>query len=384
MTHVKYGTLLFLAATAASLWACGGTSEELEAPIGAGRHALVSDWLNHRLDLIDIAKLEQGAGRDDALIKSLDLSAYEQGPLNAEVTPDGKLALVSLSDGFFGLPFAGSAIGATSVPNGPGRVLFIDLDSFEVAGEVLGGDGPMGISFVENATKAVIPHFGQENLTVVDIATRQVVEEVPVGIYGEEIAVDDSGEVGIFSYSAAGNVRTFATDDVTGTLSAAVELEGDAAGVAFFPGTKIAYVVQTKVPVIAVGGHSVIDVSDPASPVVLEDFRSADSPVAYPAAPVPDRGSVVVPTANNGTMQLLEIELTSAGTINLVQTIPLGTAMTFGAYGAVVDENERVLLSVPGQKKIVVADLVSGTAYDVPWDGAGVGPIDIALLPETE
>jgi hypothetical protein len=36
-----------------------------------------------------------------------------------------------------------------------------------------------------------------------------VLERVPVGPFSEEIALHDSGEVGIFSYSALGNVRTF-------------------------------------------------------------------------------------------------------------------------------------------------------------------------------
>jgi hypothetical protein len=115
--------------------------------------------------------------------------------------------MVSLSAGFFSLSVAGVLIGAEAIPPTPAS-----------------------------------------SCSSIDVKARSVLERVPVGPFSEEIALHDSGEVGIFSYSALGNVRTFAPSDFAGTLSRDVELPGDAAGVAFFPGTKIAYVVRAPNP----------------------------------------------------------------------------------------------------------------------------------------
>lgn len=385
----------YLLAVASLLTACDGDSDTdaADAAMGVGdavspltlaqKPALVTDWLNHRLDLVDLAALESGATREDVVVASMDLSEYHQGPLNAEVTPDGKLALVSLSDGFFGLtPLAATLVGTSDIPTGEGRVIVVDLERFEVLGEIDTGNGPMGILFTEDATRAVVAHFGTNSLAVLDVAAREVVEQVEVGIYSEEIAADDRGEVGIFSYSAGGNVRSFGTGDLSGTLSPDVELTGDAAGVAFFPGTQSAYVVQAPMPLTgAQGGHTVLDVSDPSAPVVLDDVRSADAPTAYPVAPAAQRDTVVVPTVLGGVLGLDEIALEDDGTASIVQQFEVGEAGLFGAYGVVVDDAGRALLSVPASKEIIVVDLAAGTHFDVPWGGADAGPTDIALIP---
>jgi DNA-binding beta-propeller fold protein YncE len=352
-------------------------------PPEPAQQALVSDWLNRRLDLIDVEALAEGATRDDALLASLDLSGYAQAPINAEVTPDGKLALVSLSDGFFALPIAGTLVGASGIPTEPGSVLFVDLESFEVVAELATGDGPMGIAFTEGGKQAVVAHFGSQALALIDVEAMSMISDVMIGPFGEEIALDDSGEVGIVAYSSAGNVRTFASDDLPGTISPAVELAGDSAGVAFFPGTKTAYVVQAPNPLLSViGGHTVVDASDPSAPVVLDDVRSDVAPIAYPAAPVPARGTVVVPTTSTGKLALDEIELQADGKPNVVQHLEVGTTRRLlGGYGASVDAAGRVLISVPGEQRITVVDLEAGSFFEVPWQGTAAGPMDVALIP---
>src|SRR5262245_42736352 len=141
MTLLRYlysrsGSVLLAALVVVSLAGCsddaaddGDTDAAVATDAGsppAASRALVSDWLNRPLDLIDVEALQECATREDALLESLDLSGYEQVPINAEVTPDGKLALVSLSDGFFALSAAGFLVGATGIPNTPGSVLFVD------------------------------------------------------------------------------------------------------------------------------------------------------------------------------------------------------------------------------------------------------------------
>lgn len=374
--------LLLLACALPLLAGCasddGDDPGTLELP---ARGALVCDWLNRRVDLVDLDALSAGATKADLVVATLDLSDYAQVPLNAEVTPDGKTALISMSDGFFAIPFAGSLVGASDIPTDDGRVLFVDLERFEVTGELETGDGPMGIAITPDGDEAIVAHFGSGNLAVVDLATQTLRESVDVGIYAEELAFDDSGEVGIVSYSDAGDVATFALDDLTGTLSKDIEATGDAAGVAFFPGTKTAYVAQAPMPLTgAEGGHDVVDVSDPAAPTLLQGIRDADAPIVYPATPAPTRGTVIVPTAQNGVLGVDEIALNEGGESEVVSSFEVGEANLFGAYGAVVDDAGRALLSVPAQRQLVVLDLDSGEHFAVDWQGADVGPMDVALI----
>jgi hypothetical protein len=153
--------------------------------------------------------------------------------------------------------------------------------------------------------------------------------------------------------------------------------------VAFFPGTKTAYVVQAPNPLLSVvGGHTIVDVSDPGAPLVLDDVRSDLAPIAYPAVAVPARGTVVVPTTRTGRLGLDEYALTDEGKPELMQQLEVGpTTRLLGPYGATLDASGRVLLSVPGEQQIVVVDLETGSFFAVDWQGSAAGPMDIALLP---
>src|SRR5262245_13667471 len=67
--------------------------------------AVTADWLDHRLSLFDFDALVAGAtSRDSVLSGEVDLSRYEQGPLELRILPGGKTALVSVSPGFFTVP----------------------------------------------------------------------------------------------------------------------------------------------------------------------------------------------------------------------------------------------------------------------------------------
>jgi hypothetical protein len=345
-------------------------------------HGLTCDFLNHTLSLVDLDALKDGATRADALVAEIDLSAYAAGPLDAEIIPGTKLAMVSLSAGFFSLSVAGLLIGAEAVPADPGKLLFVDLEARKVVAELETGQHPMGIAITHDGARAFVAHFGSPEIALVDVKARSVIERVTVGPFSEEITLDDSGEIGIFSYSALGNVRTFAASDFAGTLSRDVELPGDAAGVAFFPGTKIAYVVQAPNPLTqALGGHTVVDVKDPRDPKVLVDVHVEGAPVAYPTVSVEARNSVVVPINNAGKLQVQELTLNSDGSVNVRQTIDAGSVSLLGAYGISLDEDGRLLMAVPALRQVVVVDLGTGGAFGVPWEMDVAGPTDIILVP---
>ncbi len=363
-----------------SVSACAGKKSGSPAGVELG---LSCDFLHHTLTLLDVAKLKSGATRKDAEVATIDLRMYKAGPLDASITPDGKLALVSLSAGFFSIQGASILLGASqTVPNDPGTLLFLDLATRKVVGTLDTGANPMGIAITHDGKRAFVSHFSTNNVSVVDIAKKSLVEQVAVGPYSEELALDETGTVGIFSYSSTGNVRTFGTSDLKATLSPPVVLTGDAAGVAFFPGTKTAYVVNAPNPIFgSQGGHTIVDVNDPSKPVVLEDVRDAAAPIAYPALAVAERNSIVVPITSNGKNQLQELKLGSGNKAEIVQTIDLGKGAIFGAYGASLDSQGRVLLAVPSDHVVIVVDLSAATSFTVPWGITEAGPTDLVVAP---
>jgi hypothetical protein len=357
----------------------------VDASTGSGSEqlAVTCDWLDHRLSFVDLAKLTKGKTRKDGLLGELDLSKYPAAPLDMVIVPGTHLALVSLSAGFFSLSsFAGVIVNAQKIPTDPGKLLFVDLDKRKVVAELVTGKHPMGIAITHDGKRAFVTHFGSSIVAVVDIEKHSLVNSVDVGPLSEEIALDDSGEVGIFGYSAAGNVRTFGSSDFAGTLSAGIELSGDSAGVAFFPGTKIAYVVQSPNPLTsAKGGHTLIDVSDPKHPKTLEDVRVDTAPYAYPAVSDPDRHSVLVPGTSGNKVHVDEITLDAKGATQVAQTIEVGsTTKPLGAYGMGLGADGRVWLASPAERGLIAVDLDKKSSYSVAWGSSDASPTCIALI----
>jgi hypothetical protein len=363
--------------------AAGSGAAGSSAPGSGQRLAVVAEWLNKSLSIIDLAQLKEGATRASATVATIDLSQYGPlGPLDVAITPDGKLALVSISAGFFAFSGAAAYVNAMSVPSGPGKLVFVDLVQRTVVGDVDTGNGPMDIAITHDGKRAFVPHFDSTHVAVVDIAQRIVEKRVEIGPYSEEIELDDTGTVGVIAYSAAGDVLGFNPADLQATLSPTVPLTGDAAGVAFFPGTKSAYIVQAPTPLNGMmGGRNVVDVTNPSAPVVTENVRSTDAPGAYPCAPVPKRQSVVVPTNKNKLLAVDEYKLGPTGEAMLVQTVPVTMISALGAYGIVVDQAGRLLMASPGEHFIAVVDLEAKQAFTVPWPGELPGPADIAIIP---
>lgn len=350
------------------------------------RLVITADWLNKSLSFIDLDALLAGASsREEVLVESVDLSAYSPGPLEVQTTPDGKTALVTVSAGFFAIPLSNLLVGvAETIPNDPGKLLFIDLDSMQVVDEVDTGHGPMGIGITPDGTRAFVPHFGSNHVAVVDVVGRQLLEQVEVGPFSEEIALDDTGSVGVFSYSAAGNFRSFGTDDMEGTLSPEVQLTGDAAGVAFFPGTKTAFLVQApnvlaSEPSAGYAGYNIVDVSDPQAPTILEEVRfDTEFVIQYPAVAVRGRGTVIVPVVMNGTLSLREYALRGE-TVAVERSIEVAPSTAlFGAFVVAVAKQRYAICALPGERALSVTDLDTEHSFTVSWL-PDAGPAGVAI-----
>lgn len=378
--------MLFAMLSLGSALACGDDSElapTLSADSGAVMAAdsgssttpllaVSADMLNKTLSIVDVKRLVEGGTRADALVGSVDLAAYTPGPMSLAITPDGKTALVSISAGF--LPLIG-----TSVTAGDDKLLFVDLQTRTVSGELEIGNGPMGIAITPDGKHAFVGLFGENYFAYVDIAARTY-QPIDTGApYNEEFAIDDSGEVGVISYGPAGNVRTFAIANPT-QLGQTTALSGDAAGVAFFPGTKIAYLMQVPTPLNDnVGGHDLLDVTDPLRPVASDGVRIQSYPTTYPLVAVHARGSVAFPAISDGMLTVVEMKL-EKGAAREVQKIPIGAAGQL-AYGIGATHDSRVLVAAPETHTVSVVDLAAGNGFSIPWEGTQYGPTEIKLVP---
>jgi DNA-binding beta-propeller fold protein YncE len=372
---------LSLAGAAGCSSSSSGGSAAASAP---ATYAVTADWLHHTLSVIDYDALVTKAKSGADARTEVDLSAYAQGPMTVKITPDGKTAIVSLSTGFFSVPGATILVNAPSLPTGPSKVIFVDVASKKVTGELDTGDGATGIAITHDGKTAFVCHVGTTKVSVIDVASRSMVSEFDLGgTFAEEVALDDSDTVGAVTYldpsTNQKNVRTFAVADMGATLSDPIPLNTDAAGVPFFPGTKTVFVVLAYNPVTSpASGYALVDATDPHAPKKLAETTWTDSTyIAYQAIPAPARGTVLVPVADGNRLKVREYGLGS-GDVTLKQTYDVAATQLFGAFGVVVDAAGRMVLTMPGERQLAVYDLGAGTSFTVPWFSEA-GPTGIAL-----
>lgn len=366
----------------AGVAAVGGS----EAPPAAGtsgaepgtrqpRRAISADFLNQTLSVVDVDKLAEGKTRDDALIGTVDLSAYVPGPLSVAITPDGKTALASVSGGWLRL------VGGGDIPAGDGTLVFVDIESLKVTGELKLGKDPMGIAITHDGKHAFVGLMSENYMAYVDIEKRSFERIATGNSWNEELAIDDTGTIGVLTTGIAGDSMSFSVA-MPRTHGQTRGLTADAAGVAFFPGTKLAFVLQAPTALTGkAGGYNVVDVSDPSSPRVTDNVRtSGDTGRAYPVTSVAKRKSVVYPSADENTQLLVLKEMGLDGEkAKLVQTIEVGKG-TF-SYGLSSSPEGLVLSAVGTEHYVAVADLETGKVFTVPWGVSKTGPLDIRYIP---
>jgi len=347
---------------------------EVPPPAAKLRRAVSADFLNQTLSIVDVDKLKEGGKREDALIGTVDLSMYVPGPLAVAVTPDGKTAVVSISSGWLGLV-------GSDVPAGDGTVVFVDLETRKVLGDLFTGPDPMGIAITKDGKHAFIGQMSDTYMAYIDIEKRTYTRISTGNSWNEELAIDDTGMIGVLTTGTAGNAMSFSVANPMMTKSVTRGLTADAGGVAFFPGTLFAFVVQAPTQLTGnTGGYNVIDVSNPAAPMATDNVRvSGDTRIAYPVTSVPNRKSVVYPSTKDGKLSLIEMGL-EAGKAKEVQIVDAGAASTL-AYGLSSSPEGLVLAACGADRNVYVVDLNTKKAFTVPWGTTKTGPLDIKYIP---
>jgi YVTN family beta-propeller protein len=354
----------------AGMGGAGGTG-------GSPKLVVTADWLNQSLTLLDYGRLVDGASDGpSSVLGTIDLADWEPGPIEVEITPDGKTAVVSVGPGYFdGLP---GLVGDPEIPEG-GALLVVDLES-GVADEVQTKDVPFGIAISPDGTIAYTANYGTgaargSSLSVIDIPGRRVIEEVDVGSGPEQVALSPDGSLGIVNIVSGRGIRIFQTSDVAGTMSEVLETGSDPSDVSFLDGNDRAAVVNTL-------GFDVtlIDTSDPSSPSVISSVPVGGG-VPYGLTYVPSRDELLAPT-NPARPGIATNLLTIARTGDtLTPSAPLQlSGENFPLTAAADSAGDFAFVAHIVDQKLSTIELESGALRAVTWL-AGPGPSYVAVQP---
>lgn len=356
----------------------GSSSDDTgPAPLPA-RLGVTADWLARTLSVIDLDALAGGATtREEVVARTIDLAAYAPGPLEVELAPDGRTALVSVSPGFFG-GFVGNLIGAVGVEQA-GTLLVVDLET-EAVTEIATAHVPMGIAIASDGSLAYTANFGTDDdpgstLSIIDLATLTVVDELELQGRPEQVSLHVDGALGILNLDGLGAVQLFETSDPAGTLSVPLVVGGDPSDVDFVPGTSYAVVANSIDP----ANIYVVDVSDPSMPT---EAVVGPSPLgaAYAVTPIPGAPDVLFTASDFSSAYLQRFTIEADGTPTLVWETIAAAPSSFALGVAVDDAAGLAIMALPGSNVLSVQDLDGGEPRLLPWQDE-IGPTYVALAP---
>lgn len=356
----------------------GSSSDDTgPAPLPA-RLGVTADWLARTLSVIDLDALAAGATtREEVVARTIDLAAYAPGPLEVELVPDGRTALVSVSPGFFG-GFVGNLIGAVGVEQA-GTLLVVDLET-EAVTEIATAHVPMGIAIASDGSLAYTANFGTDDdpgstLSIIDLATLTVALELELQGRPEQVSLHVDGALGILNLDGLGAVQLFETSDPADTLSETLIVGGDPSDVDFVPGTSYAVVANSIDP----ANIYVVDVSDPSMPT---EAVVGPSPLgaAYAVTPIPGQPDVLFTASDFFSAYLQRFTIEADGTPTLVWETIAAAPSSFALGVAVDDAAGLAIMALPGSNVLSVQDLDGGEPRLVPWQRE-IGPTYVALAP---
>ncbi len=333
---------------------------------------VTADWLNQSLSLLDYGALVDGSSSGaDALIRTIDLSAWAPGPLEVELTPDGATAVVSVGPAFFS-GSAGAFIGSPSVTE-DGTLLIVDLASGQ-ATEVVLTHVPMGIALSPDGARAYTANYGTgpepgNTLSVIDVANAALIEEVEVSSRPEQVALSPDGTLGIINSASANGVHLFETADIEGTLTELIPTGSDPSDVTFL-GTGDRAVVVNSFSFDAV----LLDTSDLQNVSVIDTFSLPAA--GYGVTYLPVRDELLAPSIEGN----LVATIVSTGD---VLSSPSSFALDGGAFPlAAIANREETFAFVAHihDRALTITDLESGTSRSVHWL-TSAGPSYVAVQP---
>ncbi len=340
---------------------------------------VTADFEAQRLSLVDAEALrEPGATRDDALWAEVDLSGYPgAGPIQVELTPDASQAVVAIGPGFF-QGIVGNTIGATDVPDG-GALLLVDLDSQTVTAEFDTMHVPMGIAISHDGSTAFAANFGDSSssgntMAVLDLDAGTVTADFEVGPGPEQIDLSPDGSLGVINTAGDGGVRLFSTSDPEGTIGNTVSTSSDSSWIVFVESNPSRAVVANSV--LGNSSASLLDVSDPQNPAVLDELPLPAIPYAAMSLPGSDE---VLMTGVEGGATIVYRLATSGDGLSIAEEVAIAEAGLSFPLGISVDAaGTFAYMGAPGDNRVVILDLATFEATAVDWQGS-IGPTSAVI-----
>ena len=342
----------------------------------AARLIVTADWLNRSLTLLDYDKLIDGqSDGPSSVVDTIDLSEWAPGPIEVEITPDGKTAVVSVGPAFFdGNGVTNMLVGSPEVPPG-GTLLVVDLESGE-ATEVVTEDVPLGIAISSDGTRAYTANYGTidepgDTLSVIDIPGRQLIEEITLGGRPEQVALSPDGTLGVINIAGgSGGIHVFEIADIEGTLSPLVATGDDPSDVTFLDDeTRVAVANSFSLDV------TLVDTSDPSAPSVISSF-GMDGGFPYGVTYLPGRDQILSPTGTGSNLVTIDRD-------NDVLIPSAPARLPGGAFpltAAVDGTDSYAFVAHIVDKKLSIIDVETGASRAVTWLD-GPGPSYVAVQP---
>jgi YVTN family beta-propeller protein len=338
---------------------------------------VTADWLNQSLTLFDYDKLIDGqSDASQAIVDTIDLSDWEPGPIELEITPDGKTAVVSVGPAFF--DSLSGLLGNPEIPPG-GTLLIVDLET-GTADEIQTGDVPLGIAISPDGSRAYTANYGTDGargdtLSVIDIPGRQLIEDVQVGSGPEQVALSPDGSLGIVNVVSGGGIRIFQTSDVAGTLSGVLETGSDPSDVSFLDGNDRAVVANSF-------GFDVtlVDTSNPSSPSVIESVPVGVG-VPYGVTYCAVRNQILAPTNATGRDLPTQLVTFAVSAESLSAGPPLSLpGQNFPLTAAIDSACDFAFVAHIVDRKLSIIDLATHAVRAIDWL-AEPGPSYVAVQP---
>lgn len=339
------------------------TSDTEGDPPRPARLAVTADWRAKRLSLLDYSALRDGAStRDAASWKTIELPDHEPGPLEVELTPDGSLALIASSPGFFA-GSGGALVGLSEdLPPG-GGLLIVEIDSGTVLANLDTAHYPMGIAISPDGSTAWTANYGGNGqsgttLSVIDLASFTISDELDVGPGPEQLDISADGSLGIINTAGDGSIRLFETANPSATLSPPLVVSDDPSWVLLLDDE-----MDRAVAINSGGppGYSLLDIADPSALVVLDTVAVAG--VAYAAAPgrTPNEILLAVFAGLSISLQLFDVDTAEVLTTIEVPALGLPLGIAFDP------EDQLALVPAPATGVLIVADFTTGEHRQLDW-----------------
>ncbi len=331
-----------------------------ELPALPVRRVVTADWLAGSLSVFDYDKLiEEGSDAQSALVRQIDLSAWSPGPLQLELSPDKRHALVSISPGFFDSGAPNALIGSPDVPEG-GALLWVDLEAGEVVTDFQTPEVAMGLAISPDGKRGYSANFGTSNnrgesLTILNLEDPSVMTSVVVGRGPEQVSLSQDGSLGLVNLASGGGARLFETSDVEGTLSEVIPTGDDPSDVVFLEDQTRALVTNSQSSTF-----SIINVAQ----ATVEETLESPSITPYGASLIPGTQEILI-TASLIESTLTRVDLsTSPATVGSPVILPGGP---FPMVAAVDPEGRFAFVPHPKDQTLSLINLETGQARSLSW-----------------